>query len=371
MRFEFGALPWELLGRRPVMITLTYPREWEVWVPDAPTFVKHREAFRSRWERKFGTPVGVWVAEFQRRGAPHLHLYVGLPDQVSEAEYIGYQKRTVRRRVLQEQVGSYEARRRLRAPSGEFAMWLRTIWWEIVGSELAAHHGRGVDIATAFYNEQAASNANRTKVADYFWRESGKWAQKNAPEGFGPMKYYGRWGGKKTGFVPIVDKATLGEGAFYEARRVLRRLHEHKLRAIALKTGRRFNKKAGRSRGRDGLTVFDVNGASIGPRLRVWAEAEALRKMTAVPATDESELRRFSPVLLRALPELVIDTDVPPGPPEQGDPPEWAFREVDPEDLWVEQQQRLDDLEARAEAAANRELRKRALRAADPRRRRP
>jgi hypothetical protein len=29
MRFEFGALPWELLGRRPVMITLTYPREWD------------------------------------------------------------------------------------------------------------------------------------------------------------------------------------------------------------------------------------------------------------------------------------------------------------------------------------------------------
>ena len=89
MRFEYGALPWEMLGRRPVMITLTYPGDWDVWVGDARELHKHREALRSRWTRKFGTPIGVWVTEFQKRGAPHLHMYMALPKEVSEKEYLG------------------------------------------------------------------------------------------------------------------------------------------------------------------------------------------------------------------------------------------------------------------------------------------
>ena len=116
MRLEFGALPWELLGPRPVMVTLTYPGDWKQWVPDARTLVKHREAFKERWRRRYGTPIGVWVVEFQKRGAPHLHMYLGLPDAVSDEEYLLLQKRTMRRRHLQREFGSYEARRRLRAP---------------------------------------------------------------------------------------------------------------------------------------------------------------------------------------------------------------------------------------------------------------
>ncbi|MEQ1788248.1 MAG: hypothetical protein ABL966_14445, partial [Acidimicrobiales bacterium] len=164
MRFEFSALPWELLGKRPVMVTLTYPGDWDLWVPDARTLHRHREAFKERWRREFGTPMGVWITEFQRRGAPHLHMYLALPDRVTDADYLGLQKRTIRRKGLERRFGPYEARRRLRAPEGEFAMWLRTAWWQIVGSELKAHHGRGVDIATAFFSEQAEERANRTRV---------------------------------------------------------------------------------------------------------------------------------------------------------------------------------------------------------------
>ncbi len=35
MRFEFSALPWEMLGSRPAMITLTYPGDWQTYVPDS------------------------------------------------------------------------------------------------------------------------------------------------------------------------------------------------------------------------------------------------------------------------------------------------------------------------------------------------
>lgn len=285
MRFQFSALPWEMLGRRPAMITLTYPGEWELWVPDSRTLVKHREAFKERWRRKFGTLVGVWVVEFQRRGAPHLHLYVGLPDEVSEEEYRGLQVRTMRRRRRESDLGKYEARKRERAPSGEFAMWLRTAWWEVVGSELAVHHGRGVDVAVAFFSPDAESTANRAKVAEYFWRESGKWAQKNPPDGFGSLRFYGRWG-QKIGFNPVVSEHELDEQVGLELQRMLRRLQRQKIREMAERTGRKFNKRAGGSRGRDGLTVFDVDGRKVAAQLVESATAVAL---------DEAAGRRDEP----------------------------------------------------------------------------
>jgi hypothetical protein len=51
--------------------------------------------------------------------------------------------------------------------------------------------GSGVDMAVAFFSERAEGEANRTKVGDYFWRESAKWKQKRPPEDFGSLKCYG------------------------------------------------------------------------------------------------------------------------------------------------------------------------------------
>lgn len=374
MRFDFGALPWEMLGRRPVMITLTYPGEWELWVPDARTFVKHREALKERWRRKYGTPVGVWVTEFQRRGAPHVHMYVALPDAVSDAEYRGLQQRTIRRRVAEKNFGSYEARRRLRAPGGEFAMWLRTAWWEVVGSELSDHHGRGVDIATAFYSDEAEATANRVRVADYFWRESGKWAQKQPPEGFGPLKFYGRWGQKK-GFNPVVTEAQLNEQAGLEIRRVLRRMQLGKMREAARGSGRKVTPRTGRSRGRDGLTVFNVDGTVVGPRLVEWAEWMATQK-AAYSGVDRVLEGRW-PLVLRGLSEFIVDPDAPPGEPDDEIPIEALLSQEDLEWASIQaHEEAIEDLEAQIDAQAAaweerqfREQRKEAMRAADRRRR--
>ena len=54
MRFEFSALPWELLGARPAMITLTYPGDWQLYVPNSEILGRHRERFKERWRKKFG-----------------------------------------------------------------------------------------------------------------------------------------------------------------------------------------------------------------------------------------------------------------------------------------------------------------------------
>ncbi len=263
------------------MITLTYPGSWQVWVPDAAMLRRHREAFKERWRRKFGTPIGVWVVEFQKRGAPHIHLYVGLPDAVSDKEYLGLQTRTMRRRRAERDVGSYEARRRERPPTGEFAMWLRETWWQVVGRGIDAHHVRGVDIAVSFFSADAEQNADRLKVAQYFWRESGKWGQKDPPPEFGSLKFYGIWG-QKEGFKPIVTTQQLSEAAGLELRRMLRRLMRAKMRTRAAASGRTVRRNAGKPRGRDGLTVFDVVSArEVAAKLIGLAESLAFEKATS------------------------------------------------------------------------------------------
>src|SRR6202011_6687 len=76
LRRPFVSLPGTLLGPRPAMITLTYPGDWQRWVPTGRTLEAHRRAFERRWVRQWHqTLVGVWVKEFQISGRPHLHLY--------------------------------------------------------------------------------------------------------------------------------------------------------------------------------------------------------------------------------------------------------------------------------------------------------
>jgi hypothetical protein len=321
MRFEFSALPWELLGPRPAMITLTYPGDWRLYVPNSRVLVAHREAFKERWRKEFGAPIGVWVVEFQRRGAPHLHLYVGLPDTVSDEDYTGLQSRTMRRKRREHDVGPYEARRRTPPVSGEFGEWLRTAWSEIAGSGLPAHEKRGVDVAVAFFSERAEGDTDRVKVAEYFWRESGKWAQKDSPEEFGSLKFYGRWGGGKLGFEPVVSVQVLNEKVGIEMRRMLRGLMFAKMREAARRTGRRVTRRTGRSRGRDGLTVFGVDGTRLGPRMWACAEKNALDKAgkvgvdRVVPYPRGPALRAASEI------EAVTDAEDDLEPPWEDEPP--------------------------------------------------
>ena len=68
-------------NRPPAMITLTYPNDWETVVPNGSIFKSHIQAFLRRYEHDFGEAfVGLWKMEFQRRGAPHLHILTSLPD---------------------------------------------------------------------------------------------------------------------------------------------------------------------------------------------------------------------------------------------------------------------------------------------------
>lgn len=64
----------------PCMLTLTLPGDWLAVAPDADTFMGKYKNFLRSWLRFFGTGVRcIWKREFQRRGAPHLHLWLVPP----------------------------------------------------------------------------------------------------------------------------------------------------------------------------------------------------------------------------------------------------------------------------------------------------
>jgi len=282
MRYEWAALPWELLGRRPALITLTYPAAWRAVVADSTMLERHRKTLKERWRRKYGDPIGTWVVEFQPRPtrpvaerlAPHVHLYLGLPEEIGDDEHAALVRRVLERKRMELEFGKYEGRRRTRAPEGEFAGWLLRCWSEIVGTEGSAHRWRGADVMPAFWSDSAEQQADRGRIAEYFYRESGKWQQKTVPDDFGSLAFYGRWGAHR-GFRKVERADLLGRAEYVLKRRVLRGVIRARMQAEAVAQRRRPGKYTG-PRGMDGLTVFTPYAEQVAERLRQWSAVEAV-----------------------------------------------------------------------------------------------
>lgn len=68
-------------GRIPVMVTLTLPGDWLAVAPDAAAATAAFRRFVSKYRRRWGSVVWLWKREFQRRGAPHWHLWLVPPVQ--------------------------------------------------------------------------------------------------------------------------------------------------------------------------------------------------------------------------------------------------------------------------------------------------
>lgn len=239
MRWVFSALPWHECGEYLAMVTATYPSDWQAVCPDGKTLkARHLHAFRCRWERRFGPVKGAWAMEFQERGAPHIHMYVGMSD-AARAELL---------RVEDSKTGRF----RWDWP------WARENWFDIVGSGDAKHLYRGVDVSTCRFG---SALENATRVGEYFWRESGKRRQKHVPEEFCDVgRFWGYWRMK-----PWSQEVELTEREYVEARRPLRLLRDKEAK-----------RKVRRPKGLDGLQVVGVDGIDLGVRLRRWAIEEAL-----------------------------------------------------------------------------------------------
>ncbi|WP_434006653.1 rolling circle replication-associated protein [Mycolicibacter virginiensis] len=186
-------------GRIPAMITLTYPGDWEVVAPDGVSVKRHMVLWRKRFQREWGEPARyIWKLEFQRRGAPHIHLWMA-PPQVT-----GRSGRT-------------------------FRDWLSQAWVDIVSHPQPEQRARHLLAGTAVDVLNGLRACDPKRLAIYFTKhsspntEGGKEYQHLVPElwqqpGSGPGRFWGAYGLKKS--VTVVE---IVHDAYLAARRIVRR----------------------------------------------------------------------------------------------------------------------------------------------------
>lgn len=79
--------------QRPAMVTLTLPGDWEKIAPTAAEFKKIVNRFRAHFAHSWGAAIiGVWKLEFQRRGAPHLHILMTIPRGLSRGAGLAFRE---------------------------------------------------------------------------------------------------------------------------------------------------------------------------------------------------------------------------------------------------------------------------------------
>lgn len=186
-------------SRVPAMVTLTYPGDWVTVAPNGAAVKDHLKRFRKRYERAWNERACyLWKLEFQKRGAPHIHLWMVPPHGTAST-------------------------------TGEaFRPWLSRTWADIVAHpdpEQRRRHelaGTAVDfleglkardpkrLAIYFAKHNAAGPGEKEyqHIVPKEWREPGK----------GPGRFWGHYGIEKklaTVEIPMED--------FITARRILRR----------------------------------------------------------------------------------------------------------------------------------------------------
>ena len=176
-----------------VMITLTYPKDWESLVPTAYHAKKHLHQFRKRFERRFGRPLfAMWKAEFQRRGAVHFHLFTVCPTSLAV-----------------------------------FREWVASTWTEIVAPTPESERQKHLKAGTAVDLAPGATIDNARLVAVYFSKHSsanfGAKEYQNSPpqkwiEAGSVGRFWGYWH-----LRPVEAEAQITEQEAIAVARLLRR----------------------------------------------------------------------------------------------------------------------------------------------------
>ncbi|BAX96090.1 hypothetical protein MSTE_00755 [Mycobacteroides stephanolepidis] len=196
---ELDYTPLVESGRIPAMITFTYPGDWETVAPDGASVKRHMVLWRKRFHREYGEPPRyIWKLEFQRRGAPHIHLWMTPPLSPGKT----------------------------RLP---FASWLSETWADIVDhpdDEQKIRHrlaGTAIDILSGL------RACDPKRLAIYFTKHSSpntqgdKEYQHIVPEawqhpGKGPGRFWGIYGLRKA-----TAAVEIAQDTYLAARRIIRR----------------------------------------------------------------------------------------------------------------------------------------------------
>jgi hypothetical protein len=196
---ELDYTPLVESGRVPAMVTLTYPGDWERVAPDGASVKRHMVLWRKRFQREWGEPARyIWKLEFQRRGAPHIHLWMA-PPQVP-----GRSGRT-------------------------FWSWLSEEWADIVAHPDPEQRARHLLAGTAVDVLNGLRACDPKRLAIYFTKHSSpnrlgdKEYQHIVPDawrapGRGPGRFWGVHGLRRA--TAIVE---IAEEAYLTARRIVRR----------------------------------------------------------------------------------------------------------------------------------------------------
>lgn len=229
-----------MAGDPCAMVTLTYARDWLSAAPNGKATKQHLRLFQLAWRRRWGSSlVGVWKLEFQRRGAPHVHILTVPPR------------------------------------SKHFRAWLSQTWADIVDHQDPVDRARHLLAGTAVDYAEGARCRDPRRCAVYFLKHSSKTVdskeyQHIVPEawrelGQGPGRFWGYWGLRKSTVTLELDPAD-----FVSVRRVLRRWGEA--------NGRRVFRRPGLV---GGFIVFN-DGPAVVAQLAMWLESRrAYRVLTA------------------------------------------------------------------------------------------
>lgn len=183
--------------RPPALVTLTLPGDWLAVCPDYQAGVRIMERFGKRWYRRWGEPLRcIWKREFQRRGAPHWHLWLAPP-----------------------------------ADFGPFSEWLAETWTDCLRIDRSTEHGRQEDAnsrraGTGVDYARAADARDPRRLALYFLKETLGGEQKayqNRPPVEWEGKSSGRYWGTK-GLEKVTADVALTADDGVRIWRVLRRV---------------------------------------------------------------------------------------------------------------------------------------------------
>jgi len=139
---ELDYTPLVKCGRVPAMVTLTYPGDWECVAPDGASVKRHMMLWRKRFQREWGEPARyIWKLEFQRRGAPHIHLWMAPPHTLGRS-------------------------------GRKFRDWLSQEWADIVAHPDPEQHARHLLAGTAVDILNGLRACDSKRLAIYFTKHS-------------------------------------------------------------------------------------------------------------------------------------------------------------------------------------------------------
>lgn len=266
-------------GSLLAMVTLTYPGEWESVAFSSTIVKKHLSAWRLRFGRAFGySPAAVWKMEYQRRGAPHFHILMAIP----------------------------ESRSKKGIP---FPEWLSKSWANVVNhpdaEQKQLHTLAGTAIDT--YSDKWTS-FDRRKAAWYFAKhgafKGSKEYQHIVPEivmqNGGPGRFWGFWGlHEHTIQVPIAREHQI------DVDRIIRRYHRAQGRTYRPTYGNRSSlwidsapelaARIARSLERGPRHVIRASLVSSQARQRYWIRSVSLirQALQAWPKPKSDKRREF------------------------------------------------------------------------------